>query len=85
AAMLADAAHNDLQVAALALRPELAEVLDAGERAGALVGLVSGSGPTLAFLAGDAESAIELQVLLSAAGHRALHVHGPFPGARVID
>jgi len=46
---------------------------------------VSGSGPSLAFLASDAESAIELQVLLSAAGHTALHVHGPVAGARIID
>lgn len=85
AAMLAECARNDLQVAALALRPELGRLLDDGERAGALTGLVSGSGPTLAFLAADAESAIELQVLLSAAGHTALHVHGPVPGARLID
>jgi 4-diphosphocytidyl-2-C-methyl-D-erythritol kinase len=85
AAMLADCARNDLQVAALALRPDLTAVLDEGERAGALTGLVSGSGPTVAFLAADAESAIELQVLLSAAGHNALHVHGPVPGARIID
>lgn len=85
AGMLAESAQNDLQVAALALRPELADVLGEGERAGALVGLVSGSGPTLAFLASDTEAAIELQVLLSATGHRALHVHGPVPGARIVD
>ncbi|MDQ1128042.1 4-(cytidine 5'-diphospho)-2-C-methyl-D-erythritol kinase [Microbacterium sp. SORGH_AS_0888] len=85
AAMLAEAARNDLQVAALALRPELATVLAEGERAGALAGIVSGSGPTLAFLAADREAAIELQVLLSAAGHTALHVHGPVPGARIVD
>ena len=46
--------------------------------------MVSGSGPTLAFLAGDPESALELQVTLSAAGLEALHVHGPVAGARVI-
>ena len=46
--------------------------------------LVSGSGPTLAFLAGDPESALELQVVLSAAGYEALHVHGPVHGARVL-
>ncbi len=85
AGMLAESAQNDLQAATLALRPDLTRVLDEGERAGALVGLVSGSGPTLAFLASDAEAAIELQVLMSAAGHRALHVHGPVPGARIID
>jgi len=83
--MLASSARNDLQVAALALRPGLGDVLEAGEREGALVGLVSGSGPTLAFLAADAEAAIELQIVLSASGHVAHHVHGPVPGARIID
>ena len=85
AGMLAACVRNDLQTAALVLRPDLAGVLEEGERAGALAGIVSGSGPTLAFLAADPESAIELQVMLSAAGHTALHVHGPVPGARVID
>jgi 4-diphosphocytidyl-2-C-methyl-D-erythritol kinase len=84
AAMLAASARNDLQVAALRMRPPLAEVLELGEGSGALVGLVSGSGPTIAFLVGDEEGAIDLQVTLSAAGHAALHVHGPVPGARVI-
>jgi 4-diphosphocytidyl-2-C-methyl-D-erythritol kinase len=85
AGMLAAAARNDLQVAALHLRPDLVPVLEEGERNGALTGIVSGSGPTLAFLAKDAESAIELQIVLSASGHVAHHVHGPVPGARVVD
>jgi 4-diphosphocytidyl-2-C-methyl-D-erythritol kinase len=41
---------NDMQPAALALRPELGEVLAAGEDAGALAAMVSGSGPTCVFL-----------------------------------
>ena len=81
---LAERARNDLQPAALSLRPELRDALELGEEAGALVGLVSGSGPTLAFLAGDPESALELQVVLSAAGYQALHVHGPVHGARLL-
>lgn len=81
---LAERTRNDLQAAALSLRPELREVLELGEEAGALASLVSGSGPTLAFLAGDPESALELQVVLSAAGYEALHVHGPVHGARVL-
>ncbi|MCR2762349.1 4-(cytidine 5'-diphospho)-2-C-methyl-D-erythritol kinase [Microbacterium sp. zg.B48] len=80
---LAERARNDLQTAALSLRPPLRDALELGEEAGALVGLVSGSGPTLAFLASDPESALELQVVLSAAGYRALHVHGPVHGARL--
>jgi 4-diphosphocytidyl-2-C-methyl-D-erythritol kinase len=81
---LAEHTRNDLQTAALSLRPGLRDVLEIGERAGALAGMVSGSGPTLAFLAGDPESALELQVMLSAAGLKALHVHGPVAGARVV-
>ncbi|MGA1826874.1 MAG: 4-(cytidine 5'-diphospho)-2-C-methyl-D-erythritol kinase, partial [Microbacterium sp.] len=82
--VLAEHMRNDLQAAALSLRPVLREALELGDRAGALAGMVSGSGPTLAFLAGDPESALELQVVLSAAGYEALHVHGPVHGARVL-
>ena len=81
---LAEHIRNDLQTAALSLRPELRDAIELGERSGALAGLVSGSGPTLAFLAGDPESALELQITLSAAGLQALHVHGPVAGARVV-
>lgn len=81
---LAEHTRNDLQVAALSMRPQLREVLELGEESGALAGLVSGSGPTLAFLAVDPESALELQITLSAAGYEALHVHGPVAGARVV-
>ncbi len=84
AGMLAASLRNDLQAPALHLRPDLARVLERGESSGALAGLVSGSGPTLAFLAADEESAIDLQVTLSAAGLVALHVHGPVGGARVL-
>ncbi len=83
-AALAERVRNDLQSAALSLRPALREALELGEESGALVGMVSGSGPTLAFLAGDPESALELQVTLSASGLTALHVHGPVAGARVM-
>ncbi|MDF2048187.1 4-(cytidine 5'-diphospho)-2-C-methyl-D-erythritol kinase [Microbacterium sp. Kw_RZR3] len=84
AEMLAASLRNDLQAPALHLRPDLARILERGESSGALAGLVSGSGPTLAFLAADEESAIDLQVTLSAAGLVALHVHGPVGGARVL-
>jgi len=44
---LATALGNDLEAAALSLRPELAEGLAALERRGALAARVTGSGPTL--------------------------------------
>lgn len=84
AAALADRLRNDLQAAALSLRPRLREVLEQGEQAGALAGVVSGSGPTVAFLAAGPESALELQVGLTASGLQALHLHGPVAGARVV-
>lgn len=82
--MLAAALRNDLQAPALQLRPDLAAVLAAGEQAGALAGLVSGSGPTVAFLAADDAAAVALHARLEGAGMRALHVHGPVAGARVV-
>ncbi len=85
AAALAGAVHNDLQRAALSLRPTLAEVLHRGESAGALVGVVSGSGPTLAFLASDSAAAAELAASFTASGHPALAAHGPVPGARIVS
>lgn len=84
ARMLADAVHNDLQAAALGLAPGLGGILELGESHGALAGLVSGSGPTVAFLVDDADSALELQIALSAARLNAVHVHGPVHGARVV-
>jgi 4-diphosphocytidyl-2-C-methyl-D-erythritol kinase len=59
---------NDLQPAAISLRPHLRQLLSAGEDYGALGALVSGSGPTCAFLVRDDASAIDLAVALSATG-----------------
>lgn len=84
ASALAQHVRNDLQAAALSLRPELRASLELGEETGALAGMVSGSGPTLAFLAEGPEAALELQVSLTASGLTALHVHGPVAGARVL-
>lgn len=82
---LAAMMHNDLQVAALRLRPDLQEVLDRGIEAGALRGMVSGSGPTIAFLCASAEAADRVRRTLEGFGIRALRAHGPVPGARVIS
>jgi 4-diphosphocytidyl-2-C-methyl-D-erythritol kinase len=85
-AVLAAALGNDLAPAALALRPALADVLAAGGTAGALAGVISGSGPTCVFLARDATHADEVAAALATAGVcRAVHAaHGPVPGARVM-
>ncbi|GAB3487124.1 4-(cytidine 5'-diphospho)-2-C-methyl-D-erythritol kinase [Amycolatopsis cihanbeyliensis] len=77
---------NDLQAAAVSLRPGLRRTLRAGVSAGALAGTVSGSGPTCAFLCVDAESALAVAAELSGAGVcRTVRVaHGPVPGARMV-
>ena len=82
--MLAEALHNDLQAPALHLAPGLGKVLELGEANGALAGLLSGSGPTVAFLVADADSALELQVALSASRLRVVRATGPVHGARII-
>lgn len=78
---------NDLQAAAVSLRPGLRRTLRAGVAAGALAGLISGSGPTCAFLCTDAESAVRVAAELSGAGVcRTVRVaQGPVHGARVIS
>jgi 4-diphosphocytidyl-2-C-methyl-D-erythritol kinase len=83
--VLGAALGNDLQPAALALRPELADVLKAGHQAGAVAGIVSGSGPTCVFLATDAAHAGRVAAELNAAGvcREAVTARGPMPGARV--
>jgi len=79
------AVANDLQPAAVSLRPALAEVLKCGYDAGALAGIVSGSGPTCVFLAADGGHAEKLAAALEAGGvcRRAVTARGPMPGARV--
>jgi 4-diphosphocytidyl-2-C-methyl-D-erythritol kinase len=67
-ARLADALANDLQAASVSLHPELVDVLDAGIDLGALAGIVSGSGPTCAFLCAHADAATELAEDLDDAG-----------------
>jgi 4-diphosphocytidyl-2-C-methyl-D-erythritol kinase len=81
---LGKALRNDLEAAAISLRPSLAPALDAGRELGALGALVSGSGPTCAFLASSASHASELAAGLSRTPHFAevRQAHGPVPGAR---
>lgn len=83
---LAAAVSNDLEPAALSLFPELADTLAAGRGAGALTALVSGSGPTTAFLARNPESALEVAEILRSSGTcRAVRTaSGPAPGATVV-
>ncbi|MGO8887038.1 MAG: 4-(cytidine 5'-diphospho)-2-C-methyl-D-erythritol kinase [Streptosporangiaceae bacterium] len=76
---------NDLQPAAVSLMPELRRTLTAGREHGALGAIVSGSGPTCAFLAADARAARELAVSLTGAGvcRSVAATSGPAPGAAI--
>lgn len=78
--------HNDLQEAAVRLRPQLARLLDAGREAGAVGGVVSGSGPTVAFLARGSDDAISLASRLAGSGlcRTVRHAAGPVPGVKVV-
>jgi 4-diphosphocytidyl-2-C-methyl-D-erythritol kinase len=77
---VAAALHNDLEPACLSLEPGLRDVLVAGREAGALAGIVSGSGPTCAFLCTDEAAAHRVADALP----RAIVARGPVPGATVL-
>ncbi len=83
---LGAALTNDLQAAAISLRPPLAALIEAGTAAGAHGAVVCGSGPTVAFLVPDVDAAMALTMGLSPSGLcRALRrAEGPVGGARVI-
>ncbi len=85
-AEVAAALGNDLQVAAISLHPGLRRTLRAGMAAGALGGVVSGSGPTVALLCADAESAGGVAAELAGSGtcRTVRMAAGPAPGARLI-
>ena len=86
AATLGTLLRNDLQTAAITMKPALASALEFGLDHGALGAIVSGSGPTCAFLVKDEKAAIELVVALSSSGlvDQAVRAHGPVHGARAL-
>jgi 4-diphosphocytidyl-2-C-methyl-D-erythritol kinase len=83
---LGSALANDLQPAAITLRPSLRRTLAAGRELGAFGALVSGSGPTCAFLAESDAHALDLAAALSEAGvaRSTARAYGPVPGATVL-
>lgn len=87
AAALGKSLSNDLQAAACSLKPALRLILDVGLDYGALGGIVSGSGPTVAFLAENEEHSLDLVVALTSSGvvGTIVQATGPVAGARVID
>jgi 4-diphosphocytidyl-2-C-methyl-D-erythritol kinase len=62
-------------------------VLDVGQEYGALGAIVSGSGPTVAFLVEDEEAGLDLAVALTSSGvvGSVARAYGPVAGAKVIS
>jgi 4-diphosphocytidyl-2-C-methyl-D-erythritol kinase len=83
AEVLGAALHNDLEVAAVHLRPELADHLDALRAAGALGAIVSGSGPTVIALAPSAAAAHEIAAATQHRFHRVAVSGSPAGGPEV--
>lgn len=81
---LAASLHNDLQAAAVEQRPDLATLIDAGEDAGALRGLVTGSGPTCVFLCDGPDAARAVGAELRATYDVVLVTHGAVAGAHTV-
>ena len=75
--------HNDLEIAAVAMLPKLAETLEAGRKAGSLRSMVSGSGPTIAHLAKSAVHAEQIATRLKAAGYPSLVTYTSNSGTRL--
>lgn len=86
-ASIASHLSNDLQPPAVRLRPALRDTLAAGRDAGALAGLVSGSGPSCLFLCADAESALDVATEIAARGKAdaVYTTSGPTVGAHVVE
>jgi 4-diphosphocytidyl-2-C-methyl-D-erythritol kinase len=83
--LLAATLANDLQEPALHLRPDLRDVLALGTAAGALQGLVSGSGPTCVFLCADHDRAQQVRGVFAQSGFERVQVAaGPVAGAHEV-
>ena len=76
--------HNDLQEAAVSLRPELQRILDLGDEAMALTAMISGSGPTVALLARDANDAIAIASRVTTFGFDAIITSSPAGAAQRV-
>ncbi len=75
--------HNDLEIAALSLLPELSKTLDEGRKAGALRSMVSGSGPTIVHLAKNRIHAEQVANRLQAAGYPSIVTFTSHSGTRL--
>lgn len=83
--VLASALHNDLQAAALEMRPQLKEPIRVAEEE-ALAAIVSGSGPTVAVLCRESGHADAMRDALAERfpTYELIATHGPAAGATLL-
>ena len=83
---LASSMRNDLQEAAVSLRPELAERIALVQAHCSNTVMLSGSGPTILGIAETQEAALQTRAELLEAGLPVVHVAtGPVAGAHVVE
>ena len=82
---LAELMHNDLEEAALSLRPDLRIKITTALQHGALRAMVSGSGPTVLALASSETAAIQIARAMNELGYNAIATHGPAIATRLVD
>ena len=82
---LAELMHNDLEEAALSLRPDLRIKITTALQHGALRAMVSGSGPTVLALASSETAAIQIAQAMNELGYNAIASQGPAIATRLVD
>lgn len=84
---LARTLTNDLQIPAVTLRRDVGRTLEAGRQAGALAAIVSGSGPTVAFLCSSELHARDVldDLLADGSAYSGTTAHGPMKGAHLVN
>jgi 4-diphosphocytidyl-2-C-methyl-D-erythritol kinase len=82
---LAELMHNDLEEAALSLRPDLKIKITTALQHGALRAMVSGSGPTVLALAASEAAATQIARAMNDLGYNAIATHGPAAATELVD
>ena len=82
---IAELLHNDLEEAAISLRPDLKIKMTTALQHGAIRAMVSGSGPTILALAASEVAAIQIARSMSELGYKAIATSGPALGTQLVD
>jgi 4-diphosphocytidyl-2-C-methyl-D-erythritol kinase len=82
---IAELLHNDLEEAAISLRPDLRIKMTTALQHGAIRVMVSGSGPTILALAASEVAAMQIARSLNELGYNAIATSGPAIGTQLVD